>query len=154
MKPRGISIWHGTSEAYSLTECVIVLMCATILISASVPNLSRLQNEWALWTAARMVESSLQWGRMYAITSNASMLFSIDADQQTFYWTDPEEGGGYEGTTHRLPGNVRFIASPRRPLRFYQHGHAAPAGTFTMRGDAGSYSVIVSPGGRIRVQKN
>lgn len=154
MKHRGVFILHGTSPAYSLTECVIVLMCATILISAAVPNISRLQSEWALWTAARMVESSLQWGRMHAIAANTSMLFSIDDDQRTFGWADPLSGDPYMGTAHTLPGSVRFGAFPRRALRFYQHGNAAPAGTFTLQGEADSYSVVVSPGGRIRIQKN
>lgn len=154
MKHRGITILWGTSAAYSLTECVIVLMCATILISAAVPNISRLQSDWALWTAARMVESSLQWGRMHAITANTSVLFSIDDEQRTFGWTDPLSGDSYLGTAHTLPGSVRFVAFPRRALRFYQHGNAAPAGTYTLQSEAGSYSVVVSPGGRIRIQKN
>jgi Tfp pilus assembly protein FimT len=154
MKHGGISTILKTESAYSLVEAVIVLMCATILISAAIPNISRLQNEWSLWTAARMVESSLQWGRMHAIASNASMLFAIDEDQRTFYWTDPAGGNSYMGTTRLLPGRIRFISYPKRSLRFYQHGNAAPAGTYTLQGDVGSYSVIVSPGGRIRIQKN
>jgi Tfp pilus assembly protein FimT len=149
-----VSILMRWSEGFSLTESTIVLMCMIILMSAGIPVVSKLKSDWALWTAARMVETSLQWGRMHAISSNAPLLFDIDENQATFSWLDPISGNSFEGSMHRLPATVRFIAAPKRPLRFYQHGNAAPAGTYTVQGDAGSYSVIVSPGGRIRIQKN
>jgi len=150
----GILKIRGAAEAYSLTEFLIVLMCATILLSAAVPNISHLQSEWSLWSAARMLEASLQWGRMHAISANTSLLFAVEDDLQTVYWQDPVSGESYMESTRKLPGNIRIVSSPRRPLRFYQHGNAAPAGTYTIQGESGSYSVIVAPGGRIRIQKN
>jgi len=133
---------------------MIVLACAAVLMSAAVPGLSHLQSEWSLWGSTRILETSLQWGRMHAISSNAPMLFAVDADQQKFYWVDPVSGAPYPTSVRQLAGNIRIVSSPRRPLRFYQHGNAAPAGTYTVQGETGSYSVIVSPGGRIRIQKN
>ena len=139
---------------YSLAELVIVLACTTILLAAGVPNIIGLKNAWALWGGAKILEASLQWGRMHAIASNTSLIFEIDDAQQKFYWVDAITEDRYTNSVRQLPRGVRITAAPKRSLRFYQHGNAVPAGTFTLSGDAGSYSVVVTPGGRIRVQRN
>jgi Tfp pilus assembly protein FimT len=132
----------------------MVFVCMAVFLTAAAPSVTHWQKEWALWGCARTLEASLQWGRMYAISANTPMLFEIDAGQQRFYWKDPQSGDQYAGTIRHLSRGVRFVTYPKRSLRFYQHGNAAPAGTYTLKGDTGSYSVVVSPGGRIRIQKN
>ena len=144
---------RGAVEGFSLTEFLVVMACAVILISATAPNIVSLQREWTLWGSARSLEASLQWGRMHAITANTPILFMIDPNGDRFYWVDPSTGDQYAGSVRKLPNGFRIVSSPRRPLRFYQHGNAAPAGTYKIQGATGSYSVIVSPGGRIRIQK-
>jgi hypothetical protein len=139
---------------YSLAELVVTLACAAILLTIAIPGFGQLQKEWALWGGARILETSLQWGRMHAITANSPVIFGIDDIRQELYWIDAASGDRYGGSLRRLPAGIRFVAAPRRPLRFYQHGNAVPAGTYTIEGDAGSFSVIVSPGGRIRSQRN
>jgi type II secretory pathway pseudopilin PulG len=139
---------------YSLAELMAVLACIGVLFSIAAPSVAHWQKEWTLWGCTRNLETSLQWGRMHAISSNAPILFEIDAGQQRFYWKDPQSGDPYSGTIRDLSRGVRIVGYPKRSLRFYQHGNAAPAGTFTLEGETGSYSVVVSPGGRIRVQKN
>ncbi len=141
-------------SGFTLVEALIVLACASILLTASVPNLNRLQQEWTLWGNAHMVESALRWGRSHAISANTSMMLVIDEDGRRFYWVDGYSGDRYEGTVRYLPGRVRIVGAPRLPLRFYQRGNAAPAGTFTLQGEGGVYRVIVSPAGRIRLQRN
>jgi hypothetical protein len=133
---------------------MVALACATLLLTVAVPNLVQLQKEWALWGAARILETSMQWGRMHAIASNSPVIFEVDNIRQEFCWTDAASGDRFVGSVRHLPAGIRFSAAPRRSLRFYQHGNAAPGGTYTVAGDAGSYSVIVSPGGRIRLQRN
>jgi type II secretory pathway pseudopilin PulG len=135
-------------------ELLIVVACATIMLTAAVPGITRLQQEWTLWGAARVLEASLQWGRMHAIASNAPVIFRTDDVRQEFYCADAASGDRYADSLRHLPGGVRIVAAPRRPLRFYPHGNAAPAGTYTVAGEAGSYSVVVTPGGRIRIQKD
>ena len=142
------------SAGYSLVELLAVFAIISVLIAAAVPGASRLQKEWALWGGTRLLESSLQWGRMHAISSNSSLLFEIDENRHMFCWKDPESGDLYAGTVRILSNGLRITAFPRRSLRFYQHGNAAPAGTYTVEGDTGSYSVVVAPGGRIRIQRN
>jgi hypothetical protein len=145
---------NPASQGYSLAELAIVLACASVLLAAAVPSIAHLQREWTLWGSARILEASLQWGRMHAIASNTSLLFEVDENRQDFCWVDPESGDRYSGSLRYLPRGVLIVGCPRRPLRFYQNGNAAPAGTYTLEGEAGSYSVVVSPGGRIRIQKN
>jgi hypothetical protein len=91
---------------------------------------------------------------MYAITANAPMLFEVDENRLKFHWTDPVTGDPFEDSIRHLARGVRISKCPKRPLRFYQHGNAAPAGTYVLKNQAGSYSVVVTPGGRIRFQKN
>lgn len=143
------------SQGYSLVELVIVMLCTAAFVGAAVPNLSHLQQQWALWGGARLLESSMQWGRMRAISANTSVRFEVDDTGQIFYWVDPSTGDKYENSVRYLPGNVRIVSKPKKPVRFFQHGNAVPAGTYTIQGETESfYSVIVSPGGRIRVQKS
>jgi hypothetical protein len=96
----------------------------------------------------------MHWGRQYAIASNSTVQFEVDESGRKYYWADGIGGGMYTDSIRHLSRDVRIAASPRRSLRFYQNGNAAPAGTFTLKSGAGSYSVVVSPGGRIRIQKN
>jgi prepilin-type N-terminal cleavage/methylation domain-containing protein len=145
---------ENASAGYSLVELLIVVALATILLTVAVPGIARIQQEWTLWGAARVLEVSMQWGRMHAIASNAPVVFCTDDVLQEFYWADVASGEPYDRSRRHLPSGVRIAAAPRRPLRFYPHGNAAPAGTYTVAGEAGSYSVVVTPGGRIRTQKN
>ena len=142
------------SEGFSLAELLIALVCASILTTAAIPNIVHWQKEWTLWGSARTLEISLHWGRMHAIAANTPILFEINRDQKSFCWIDPDSGNPYAGSTGYLGNGVRLKTFPRRSLRFYQHGNAAPGGTYTMEGETGSYSVVVSPGGRIRIQRN
>lgn len=141
-------------EGYSLVELLIVVVCAAVLLGTAVPNIAHLHHVWALWGSARVLEASLQWGRMHAITANAPVLFEVDENRQKFYWVDPATRNPYENSVRHLSHGVRIIRHPKRPLRFYQHGNAAPAGTYVLENGAGSISVVVTPGGRIRFNKN
>ncbi|NLT67252.1 MAG: hypothetical protein GXX84_11675 [Acidobacteria bacterium] len=143
-----------TQAGFSLTELVIVTACTATLLCAAVPNIHHLNKAWLLWGEVRSLEQSLQWGKMHAISANTPMLFEVDTEQQRYCWTDPVTGRSYLESERRLARGVEITSCPKRPLRFYQHGNAAPAGTYRIEGMAGSYSVIVSPGGRIRIQKN
>jgi Tfp pilus assembly protein FimT len=142
------------SDGYSLTELVIVLACATVLAAAAVPNIVKLREEWTLLGSTRILEASLQWGRMQAVATNTPLSFEIDLDQRKFHWADAVSGESFANSMRQLPEGIRIVAAPRRSLRFYPHGNAAPAGTYTLAGNAGSYSVVVAPGGRIRTQRN
>jgi Tfp pilus assembly protein FimT len=142
------------SRGYSLVELVVVIACTTVFVSAAVPNLSRLQQEWALLGGARLLESSMHWGRMRAISANTSVRFEVDGTGTMFFWVDPATGDKYANSVRYLSWGVRIVSQPKKPVRFFQHGNAVPAGTYTLQRGGESYSVVVSPGGRIRIQKN
>jgi prepilin-type N-terminal cleavage/methylation domain-containing protein len=145
---------NNSGSGFSLTEFLIVIACVAVLITAAVPNIFHLQKEWILWNSARSLAMSLQWGRMHAISANTPLRFEVDESGRNYSWVDPESNESYANSVRHLPADICIVKFPRRPLRFYQHGNAAPAGTYTLEGDTGSYSVVVSPGGRIRIQRN
>jgi Tfp pilus assembly protein FimT len=139
---------------FSLVELIIVLACTVIMVTVAAPNISYIHKEWSLWESARSIENSLQWGRMAAIASNTSLLFEVGENGHRFGWIDPDSGNSFPDSVRFLAADIRIASSPRRSLRFYPRGNAAPAGTYVIEGNTGSYSVVVSPGGRIRFQKN
>ena len=145
----GLNVSHG----YSLAELLVVITLGAAILTMAIPNILRLYQDWTLWGSILSLESSMRWGRMHAIAANTPMVFMVSEDGRAFHWADPASGDPYEGSLRHLSHRVQIVACPRRPLCFYQHGNAAPAGTFTIEGAAGAYSVIVAPGGRIRLER-
>jgi prepilin-type N-terminal cleavage/methylation domain-containing protein len=151
--PRGFAITSEVS-GFTLQELLIATAIIAIIAAFAAPNFVRIQKGWALWGSARMVETSLQWGRMRAIASNSPVLFEVDEDGRRIIWRDPANGDIFAASERFMIGGSRIVSAPRTPLRFYPRGNAVPSGTYRIEGETGSYSVIVAPGGRIRFQKN
>ena len=141
-------------QGFSLAECLVVLACMAILASMTLPNIHTLQQEWVLWGGTVAVESSLQWGRMHAVTANSALIFKVSGNGKRYCWVEAESGEEFSNTVQIMPNGLRIASQPGKPLRFYQHGNAVPAGSYVIAGEAGSYSVVVSPGGRIRTERN
>lgn len=147
---------HAASGAVSgvgLVEMLLAIACASVLAGAAIPNLHRLLQEWSLRGGVQLLETGLLWGRMYCIGANTSLELVVGDDGRSFYWADPDSGAPFRHTVRFLPMRVRIISMPRRPLRFYPHGNAAPAGTYVLEGGTGAFRVVVNIAGRIRVQK-
>ena len=138
---------------FSLLELAIVLACLCIIVGAATPGLRKLNQEWTLWCGTWLLEGSLQWGRMHAISANSSLVFEVEPKGRRFYWADSESGQAYDNTIRDLPATIRIVSAPSRPLRYFPRGTAVPAGTFILRGEAGQYRVVVNPAGRIRVKR-
>ena len=141
------------SLGYSLIELTLVTACIGILLAAAVPGLNHIQEEWTLWSAAHLVQTSLQWGRMYAIAANIPVSMEVDAGGRRFFWSDPTTAEPLVNSIRHLPRAVRIVAFPKSQLNFYPRGNAAPAGTYVLEGDAGAYKVIVNIAGRIRLER-
>jgi prepilin-type N-terminal cleavage/methylation domain-containing protein len=141
------------AAGFTLIELSIAVALGSIIIASAIPELNRIQQAWTLWGSVRLVESSLQWGRMQAISANTSLAFQVSGDGRQFNWADPASSDRYESTVRHLPPRIKIIECPRQPLKFFQKGNAVPAGTFVLQGDAGIWRVVVNPAGRIRIQK-
>jgi prepilin-type N-terminal cleavage/methylation domain-containing protein len=141
------------NTGFTIVELAIAIALGSIIVASAVPQLNRMQQAWALWGTAQLVETSLQWGKMHAVTANTSMAFQVSEDGRRYSWADPLSGMEYEGTIRYLPPGVSIVDKPAKSLRFFQKGNAAPAGTFVVKGDAGIWRVVVNPAGRIRIQK-
>ena len=100
-----------------------------------------------------MMQTSLQWGRMHAIAANTPVSMEVDSGGRLFFWSDPITAEPLVKSLRNLPNSVRITAFPRRTLKFYPRGNAAPAGTYTLQGDTGIYRVIVNIAGRIRIER-
>lgn len=148
-QPKGPSPCGG----FSLIECVVAVACAAILLVASVPAFDHLHQAWALWTGACLMETTLQWGRFHSITANASLMLEVNPEGTCTGWRDPETGNFYGQGARYLPKGVRIVSEPSRPLRFFPRGNAAPAGSYVLKNGAGSFRVVVSPAGRIRMER-
>jgi prepilin-type N-terminal cleavage/methylation domain-containing protein len=140
------------ARGFGLLELVIVLGLIAIVAASAVPSMHRINQEWALWGGTHLLESSLLWARTHAIASNDSLALVIDNGGARFYWQDPA-GARYQSSIRLLPAGVRITQAPRRPLCFFPRGNAVPAGTFVVQGATGSYRVIVSARGRVRVER-
>jgi hypothetical protein len=138
---------------FSMVECAAVIVCTAILLLASIPAVEHLHQTWTLWTGACLMESTLQWGRFHSISANASLMLEVDPEGTSAGWRDPETGSTYGAGVCHLPWGGRITSSPSKPLRFFPRGNAAPAGSYTLKNTAGSFRVVVSPAGRIRVEK-
>jgi len=78
----------------------------------------------------------------------------VDEGGARCYFSAAATGGACESSIRYMSRGVRIAGIPARPVRFYPSGNAAPAGTYTLRGAAGSYRVVVQFSGRIRLQRD
>ncbi len=144
---------RGGIAGIGLLELLLVIACGSVLAGAAVPNLHRLVQEWSLRSGVQLFETGLLWGRMHCIGANTSLTLVVGDGGRSFHWQDPSSGARYEHTVRFLPPKVRIASEPRRRLRFYPHGNAAPAGTYVLEGETGAFRVVVNVAGRIRIQK-
>jgi type II secretory pathway pseudopilin PulG len=141
------------ARGFALLELVFVSGLIAIMAAIALPGMKRINQEWTLWGGTRLLESSLLWARAHAITANDSLSLVVDSEGYRIYWQD-SAGTRYLGSIRTLPAGVRITQAPRRPLCFFPRGNAVPAGTYVVQGQAGSYRVIVSAMGRVRVMRN
>jgi len=141
------------SSGTGVVEMLVVLGLLSIMAGAAAPGAQRMHQEWVLWGSTHALESSLLWARTHAISQNDSLALIVESGGKRYYWQDPD-GGRYDYSVRDLASGVAIVQSPRRPLTFFPRGTAVPAGTFVVQSQAGTYRVVVSVMGRVRVQRD
>ena len=136
-----------------LVEMLVVLGLISIIAGVAAPGAQRMHQEWVLWGSAHALESSLFWARTHAISHNDSLALIIEPGGKRYYWQDAD-GARYDYSIRNLAAGVSIVQSPRRSLSFFPRGTAVPAGTFVLESPAGTYRVVVSSLGRIRIQRD
>jgi prepilin-type N-terminal cleavage/methylation domain-containing protein len=131
------------NTGFTLIELAIVMVFGSIMVASAVPQ--SCATSMGAVGRAHLVETSLQWGKMHAVTANTSVAFQVSGDGRRYSWLDTACGVEYEGSVRYLPPGVSIVEKPSKPLRFFQKGNAVPAGTFVVKGDAGIWRVIVNP---------
>lgn len=137
----------------SLLELLIVVSCAAVILAMAVPGFHRMSQEWRLWGGVQLIVMSLRWAKTHAIATNSAVLFEVDAGGSRFRCRDAESGEAFSASEREMPPGVAVVIAPRSPVRFFQRGNAAPAGSYLLAGPAGNYRVVVNIAGRIRIQR-
>lgn len=68
------------SKGFTLIELMVAIAVFGILIAIAAPNMARWRESQRLSSGAREVLSALQFARIRAVKDNASVVFSIDPD--------------------------------------------------------------------------
>jgi len=146
----GIRVERRRACGYSLTEAVLVMGVASVIMLIGLPNAFALYQHQALRAAAYEVAQMARQARMTAVAANVAVGLRARAGDRAYQLVDGR-GAPLEAERY-LPGRVRFESLPRTDIRFHPRGTAAPAGTWVLAGESGRARVIVNPAGRVRVQ--
>jgi type II secretory pathway pseudopilin PulG len=138
-------------RGYTLLELTLVCLL-TVLVCGLGANLwGQAAEQVRLQSAGRTFAAALIEARSQAITRNVSLRLHINPDGRHFSLVPPHL---QPALWRPLPSGVSFSGAPRASPVFYSRGSVVPAGTFLLRNEIGTIRVVVSPGGRIRWERD
>lgn len=144
-------------RGFSLVETIIVVSLIAIISGFSITTLNSFLPRFRLSSAAREVLTDLMNARMQAVSKKHKMLITFPS---TYQYTIIEDRDNNEALTSGEPsrtydlhssfGDV-IVASPSSII-FKPLGTAAAGAAITVSSSAGTKTVLVSLGGRVKIQ--
>jgi Tfp pilus assembly protein FimT len=114
MRAKSVRAFHADSSAgYNLTEFVVTLAIAMVLLAIALPAFLRAYNGYALSDSADQVRQILLQARYAAIKLNKQVDFAVQASSspgRTNAWVDSNRNGFLD------PGETMFLLGPRGNL--------------------------------------
>jgi hypothetical protein len=137
------------AEGYQLLECLAVCLLMAALVGFGGATLCNAIDWYRLESSAMSMAVQLAALRTAAVSRKTPLSVSI-SECRLRYGFGPRD---HDAVFWRsLPGGVRIVDQPSRPLTFYSRGNAVPAGSYLLSNAAGRFNVVVSPMGRIRCE--
>ena len=145
----------STCPGFSLAETAVLTACIMLVLLASVPAVERLHKAWTLRAGTCLMESTLQWGRLHAISANVSLILEVDAEGKSTGWRDPETGNTYDTGVCHLPADVRIVSAPwlRMPWKTRKPRRLVSCRSEPGRPNPGGETLTVHPCTRARIPR-
>jgi hypothetical protein len=140
-----------TQRGYTLLELALVCLISILVSTLGAGVWGRADEQVRLHSASRIFASALLQARSQAIAKNVPLRLHINPDGRRFA---VEPANLQPASWQHLPSGVSFTGAPLAAPVFYSRGSIVPAGTYLLSNRAGSMKVILSPGGRIRWQRD
>jgi Tfp pilus assembly protein FimT len=138
-------------KGYTLLELVLVCLITALVSTLGIGAWGRAAEQVRLHSACRVFASALTRARSQAIAKNVSLRLHINPDGRRFALSPTT---AQPASWQPLPSGVSFTGATQGAPVFYSRGSVVPAGTFVLSNQCGSIRVILSPGGRIRWQRD
>lgn len=142
----------------TFAEVAATLLVLSVLMLVMVPILSQLLGMYHLRGATEEIYAELQRSRLAAVMENNQYRFYVVDGSDRYKIHDDRNNDGVEDTGEVTSRTVELenpgiILAGNDTVTFLPNGTALTYGTFTvMNGSGRSKQVIVSSGGRIRIQ--
>ena len=134
------------ARGYQVLDVILVCLLIGFLSTWGVVSLHRMADQQRLQTASQIFLSMLANARFHSVAKNLPTQIRIHPSGRKFALAMKDEK---PSLWQNLPKGVEFSTSPANPLSFYSRGNAAPAGSYTLRNQAGEIKVVVSFTGRL-----
>ncbi len=140
---------HSTNErGFQLLELLLVVALVGLLGSLAIGGLREARSRHRLHAGASAFLAFVTETRVQAMTFNSPLRVVFETNRYALIPAD-----GLPSNWRRLPLGVTFLAGPSGPLTFFPRGNAAPAGSFIISSETGAFRIVVSPGGRVRMER-
>jgi Tfp pilus assembly protein FimT len=135
-----------SGAGFTLVEVMTMTVMAMLVLGVSIPVVGNIMESIKLRTSAEALAAEIQFAKMKAVTENATVTLTIDANSKTFQ---------IEGQpTRYIDTKVSFSGTPPSSLAFDSRGRLTSGNTETIAllGSNGTVSTItINPSGRVSV---
>ncbi|MCX5851806.1 MAG: GspH/FimT family pseudopilin [Deltaproteobacteria bacterium] len=151
-----MNIRMQNKRGFTLIELIVVVMLVGIIMMIALPGLQTWMAKSRLNGAARQIMADLTYARMTAVSEGNRFVVSILNDHEYRILDDDNDNGSVDTGEKVIVKDIKsnypdITLSATGIFTFYPPGLAFGA-TCTVTNPSGSKNVIVSSGGRVRIQ--